>query len=133
MAWQVAAGHDNEAGLTDMAQQPAAPDGIVYPVLRFAADGSAYRDGQAYCDLRWNVLGRLIVGETPSMRDTLLTQFGLSDSTSSALVTVQIRDNTNAFANYNATAILLDTGQRATGRWENLTIRLTHLELLPEA
>lgn len=132
MPWQVKAGHDNVATLANMVQQPAMPRGIEYPELRFAANGTAARHGAVFADLEWNVLLRFPVGEEASVRDQLLTQFGLSDATASAAVTVQLRNNSGTYANYNATAILLDQGQRAAGRWERLVIRLARLVVIPD-
>lgn len=127
MAWQVVITHDNAGNLADMKQQPAMPRGIEYPELRFAADGSAARHGAMFCDLEWNVIKRIPEGGSDSIREQLLTQFGLSDTTASAPVTVQLRDNNGDFAYYNARAILVDQGRRAPGRWERLVIRLAQL------
>lgn len=132
MPWQVKAGHDNVATLANMVQQPAMPRGIEYPELRFAANGTAARHGIAFCDLEWNVIKRIPLTGSTSVRDQLLAQFGLSDSTTSAAVTVQLRNNSGTYANYNATAILLDQGQRAAGRWERLVIRLARLVVIPD-
>lgn len=116
--WQVYAAHDNVDNLADMAQPPTAPRGIEWPETRTAADGRAVRHGAPYCDL---VFGDFI---TRTTRATLLAQFGLTDAAPSHAVTVRIPDNDDVMRNYNATATLLDTGQRKPGRWEGLTIRL---------
>lgn len=132
MIWQVAAGHGNIEGLVDMVQEPALPRGIEYPELRFAASGSATWHGAAFGDLEWNVLLRMPADETPSQRDQLLTQFGLSDTVASGPVTVRLRNNSGVVALYNATAILLSPGTRAQGRWERLVIRLRALVAIQE-
>ncbi len=121
--WKVATTHNNTAGLANMSQKPAAPGGVQYPEVRWSANGTASGEGFAYCDLVWDVITR-------AMRGTLLTQFGLSDTTLSAAVTINMPNNANAQTNYNATAILLDSGRRRPGRWEGLTIRLNKLEAI---
>lgn len=130
--FQVATGHDNTAGLADMVQDPAIPRGLEYPELRWAANVSAAWHGLLFADLEWNVLQRLPSGATPSVRDQLLAQFGLSDAVASAAVTVRLRDNGGNFANYNATAALVDQGARAQGRWERVVVRLNNLVLIAE-
>lgn len=122
--WQVYAAHNSTDDLADMAQQPTAPRGIEWPETRYAADGSAVRHGAPHCDL---VFGDFI---TRTTRATLIAQFGLTDGAPSHAVTVRIPNNADTLTNYNATAVLLEAGQRKPGRWEGLTIRVTNLAAL---
>lgn len=130
--WQVITGHDNVGTLADMLQQPAMPGGIQYADPRWAANQTRANHGVMFCDLVFNVTKRIPVSPSDSIREQLLTQFGLSDSTLSAEVTVELRDNNGDWTDYNTTAHLLEPGSRAPGRVEDLTIRLLPLEVIAE-
>jgi len=132
-AWQVITGHDHTGTLVDMLQVPAMPRGIQALELRWSANGSAARHGTLAADLEWNVLLRYPAGATDSQRDRLLAQFGLSDTTTSAAVTVRLRDNSGNYTAYNATAVLADIGARQQGRWERVVVRLLNLVEIDES
>ncbi len=128
--WSVVTGHNHVGTLAVMLQAPAMPGGIQYPEQRWSANMTLANHGVAYCDLVWNVIKRLPVGAANSIREQVLAQFGLSDSVPSAEVTVTLRDNNGDWTNYNATANLVSLGQRGQGWIEELTVRLTSLEVI---
>lgn len=121
--YQVAPGWNNAGELAAIVPQGASPDAIQYPELRYAADGSASFHGYMFMDLVWSSLER-------AQYNSLMTQFGLSQTTASARVTVTIREDDDSFANYNATAIHVKAAKRARPFWKQLTIRLRNLEAL---
>lgn len=97
--YRVATGHDVVLGsLTVLDPQPD-PGTLIQATRRsYAADGTPTDQGR-YIELPWSAL------EDGTAYTDLLTDFGLSASTSSALVTVYIRDETFSFVRMNGTAI----------------------------
>lgn len=124
MTFQVAQGHDNTAGLTDLPLEPRF-SGILHPRVVIAASGQKYYDGQPYAELRWDFMRK-------STYETLLTLFGLSDTTLSAPVTVRLLKNDFiTWANYNAIALLPDMGRQIEherGKFLNIVIVLRALQ-----
>lgn len=96
MTYQVADGHDNEAGFVDVDPQPMSP-GITPTRRFFAADGSVV-DEAKYVELRFNVVRDVTTYQS------ILTQFGVQSALTND-VTVKVRDETFAFVNKNGTAI----------------------------
>jgi len=121
MAYQVADGKGNAAGLIDVDPQPASPYGVRYPELRFGADGSATLHGSAFIDLVWSSLTR-------TQYNSLLTQFGLSQTIAHNAVTVSVLDNDNTFTTYNGDAYRMQEERRRIAFWSNLVIRVANLE-----
>lgn len=119
MPYQVADGHDNEAGFAAVTPPPAS-DGLRMPELIFNGDGSAEFAGLPTLDLVWSAISR-------EQRNTLLTAFGLSDTVASNAVTVQVLGNDNAFGNWNATAVYLRSERREPYGWSTFTIRLIQM------
>ncbi|GIV82095.1 MAG: hypothetical protein KatS3mg051_1449 [Anaerolineae bacterium] len=124
MAFQVAQGHDNVAGLVDVVVEPR-HSGILYPRVIIAASGQKYYDGQPYAEWRWDYLRKATYQD-------LLTQLGLSDAVISAPVTVRLLKNDfTTWANYNATAFLPDMGTQIEyrlGKFLNIVVVLRGLQ-----
>lgn len=121
--YQVADGHNNADNLAILSPQPATPDAIQYPQIRYAADGSAVFHGAPYIDVVWSSLTR-------EQYNDLMTAHGLSQTVASNAVTVAVRGDDDTFANYNATAVHLKSAKRGMAFWTQLTIRYRNLEAL---
>ncbi len=93
--YQISAGHDNTAGLTDITPQPACPDGIVYPEWVELPNGGSEPNGWAMAQLVFN--DALQASEF----DAQLTAMGLSTAYW-AEVTVTLPKDDRSFGNYNA-------------------------------
>lgn len=122
--YRVALGHDNEASFADIAPQPAMPELPDYASLKAHADDFVYANGYLRAVLVWSEL-------TAAQVATVLTQFGLSRSTRSALVTVRLRDDGDStYSNWNATAVYPRSERRKplSPFRTNLTIILNKLE-----
>lgn len=127
--YQVALGWDNTAGYARMVLQPATPEGIKWPELIFAGDGSAAYNGFAQTDLLF------AGGYEDAERNALMAQFGLTDSlasgpTASAKVTVRLPDNDGSAIDVNAWAILPERKRRRWGFYEDFTISLNIVEVV---
>jgi hypothetical protein len=118
--YQIAINHDNTAGLAAIDPQPATPDAVQYPEIRNSADGGAVFHGDPYIDLVWTSLTR-------EQYNALMTQHGLSQTVASCAITATIRDDNDAFSNYNATALHLKSAKRGMAFWQKLTIRYRSL------
>lgn len=123
MTYQVADGHNNAGSMADVTPQPATPGAIEYPQIRYPGSGDAVFHGEAYIDLVWTSLER-------DQYNTLMTQFGLSQTVASNQVTVAIRQDDDTFGNYNGTAIHRKAAKRSMPFWSNLVIRIIKLEAL---
>ena len=97
--YRVKVAHDVILGsLTVLDPQPD-PGTLIQTTRRsYAADGSVTDQG-SYIEVKWSALA------TSSIYTNILTLFGLNASTSSALVTVYVRDETFAWVRMNGTAI----------------------------
>lgn len=124
MAYQVAKGYNNTAGLAAMVVEPRS-SGILYPRIVMAASGQKFYDGWPYVELRWDFLRK-------STYTSLLAQFGLSEATPSVPVTVRLLKNDfTTWANYNALALMPDMGQSVEyerGKFLNIMISLRALQ-----
>lgn len=126
MPYQIAAGHNSAGSLATITPQPAMPELPDYASLEFHADDRAYVHGYLSATLVWE---ELLASEIA----TVLTAFGLSNTTRSAYVTVRLRtDSDSGFANYNATCVYPKTERRipASPFRSNFTIFLNRLEAI---
>lgn len=125
MAYQVAQNHDNAVGLVNMVVQPKMP-GIRGGAREWAADGFQYENGWKLCELSFGFM-------TTTQLSSLLTQFGLSETTLSAEITIRLPANiTRTATNYNATAHIMnfpdESEYMGTGFWGDLKILITDIE-----
>jgi hypothetical protein len=98
MAYQVAVGHDNEAGFVTTDPEPVCPLGIQYPVHVTAASGVTYADGAPFTVWEYDIL-------TAAQYATKLTENGLTtapDSVSANVTISTIAHDRSTYANYNA-------------------------------
>ena len=114
--YKVVDGWNNAGTLAVVTPQPASPGGVRYPDVRYSGAGRAFQ-GFPFVDLVWTSLER-------DQYNTILTQYGLSQTVASNDVTAAVRDNNDAFSNYNATASHALDADRGMAFWRNLTIRL---------
>lgn len=124
MTYQIADGHDNEAGLTIVTPQPAC-EGIFYPKDIISASGDVYETGAAYCEWRFG----------PELLETsyaaLLTQFGLTIAKTNEVTIRTMSDPARAtFANYNA-LIIRPRAKYQNGFYRDVVFLLKRLEALP--
>lgn len=128
MAYMVALGHDNTAGLATVTPQPSCP-GLKVAIRRHGGDGTVYRDGWMSASWHYGY-------HSPDRRvlTALLTQFGLIGGTYSRAVTVTLRDNgTNTFSNYNAVITMPDfpdAGAYEMGAWQEIAFELTQIRAI---
>lgn len=96
--YQVADNFNNAAGLADLDPQPACP-GLDDGRVIIGGDGLEYEDGVLPTSFDYGFL-------TYPDYDSLLDQFGLSDTVRSNQITVRLKRNSDrAFANHNAIVI----------------------------
>lgn len=119
--YQVAVNHDNEAGLAEVTPQPRNPADFQYIEVLDAADGSVIPQGKPYVELYFSVL---LYEEYTSV----LTQFGLSETTFNANVTVKLHENGGTWGNYNGIASHRPGKRRSSaGWWEDFVITVSRL------
>lgn len=95
MAYQWAAGYDNEAGFAAFDPQPAT-NGIIEGRITRGADLMEYIDGYARTSLRFTSI-------TEAELADLLSDLSLDDAASVKItVSVRTNDDRSTFANYNA-------------------------------
>ena len=123
MPYQVAIGFGNTAGLADISPEPASPNGVQWPAQSVTGDGNSEFIGFQFMDLVWNSLER-------SDYNSIRTQFGFTDVVASKEVTVRIRFPNDLFAIRNAIAIQQITNRRGFAFWQNLIIRLKHIQTI---
>jgi len=123
--YEVAAGHDNAAGLTALTWQPATPTGFKYPAYRWSAAGMKPQGG-AYYDLDWPE------ATTTAQRALILSELGLTDAVPSAELTMRLQNNNDTWSNYNVLASYLGDDARVpgTGTWTGTRVRLTQITVL---
>lgn len=120
--YQVAQGHDNVAGLTDVTPQPASP-GLLYPREIVAADGTVYEDGAAYT--RW-AFEPLI---SAAQYSALLSQFGLTSARSAQVTVRTVTDAARTtWDTYNATIVRPADAQYRRGFWRDVVFVIKGLE-----
>jgi hypothetical protein len=126
-SYRVSAGHDVILGsLTVLDPQPDPGPGIQTTRRTYGGDHTVNDQGR-YIELEWSAY------TTDVAYRTLIGLFGLNDATSSALVTVYVRDETYNWVRMNGTAIRPIPGQ--TVKWGddqprplNITILIKNLE-----
>lgn len=125
--YRVATNHDVALGsLTELDPQPDPGPGIQTTRRSYAADGTVVDEGK-YIELHWGAL------ESQSAYSTLLGVFGLNSSTTTADVTVYVRDETYSFVRMNGKAHRPIPGETVTwgdrqSRPLDVTILVTNLE-----
>jgi len=118
--YEIVDGHDNSGSLAAVTPQPRST-GIQYPAKRrFSASGAVYVDGSMTTTWIYDVLSR-------TERNTIYTQFGLSDTTIYNEVTIRTRGNDDAFAVYNATVVAPEV-ERDVAFWEDIEFKFINLE-----
>ena len=96
--YEVADGHDNEAGYSTIAPQPRCK-GIQYPEYVVAASGDVIPRGDPFVDLEWRGL------ITAAEYSAILTSFGLTTDTTND-VTISLPDaGRSTFSDYNGKAV----------------------------
>jgi len=125
--YQIAAGWDNTGGLADfsyLTRKPPRMAGITYGETRVAGDHLEYEDGYRVAELVYGWLTKTEIA-------ALLSQFGLSDSTISAKVTIKLPANASrTFTNYNAVIHAPkypDDGEHYFGVWRDVTFPLSQI------
>jgi len=98
--YQVADGHDNEAGYSNITHQPRC-EGVKYARTVDAPSGDVYEDG-AYADLIHSTGEEQ--GLTAAQFDTLLTEYGLT-TVNTNQITITLPDLDRTAVNYNATIV----------------------------
>lgn len=105
MTYRIADGHNNEPEFADVSPQPRCP-GLLYTRRVNSLNRTIYEDG-VYTYWEFTAL-------TDAQYASLLTQFGLSESTKTNQVTIRTRDNTRQLVNKNGTIALPQQGQDAS-------------------
>lgn len=108
VTYQVADGHDNEAGFSAISPQPMCP-GITPTRRTFGGDGSV-TDQATYVEFVFNVV------KDVTTYQSILTQFGVNSALTND-VTITARDETFTAINLNGTAIRPQIGTDV--RWSN--------------
>lgn len=90
--YQVAAGHNNEAGYANLSPQPRCP-GVFYAAWTQTPDGASEPEGRPYAELIFEALDE-------DAYSSLLTQFGLA-SANYALITITLPGADRAADNWN--------------------------------
>jgi hypothetical protein len=120
--YRVATGHDIAlASLTVLSPQPDPGPAIQTTRRTYAADGSVTDQGR-YVVLSWSAY------TNGTDYQTLLGQFGLSAATSSAAVTVYVRDETFTWVLLNGIAIRPEPGPDV--RWGDVQSRPLGIRIL---
>ncbi len=117
----VALGYNNANLLEPVNPQPAQPDPIRFAEVNYGGDGSSEFNGFRTARLVWRN------GVKRTGRNSILGQFGLSDTVASAQVTVRLRKNFNLFGTFNAIARHEQPGRRNATGWEAVEIELIKL------
>lgn len=94
--YQVADGHDNEAGYANLTTQPAC-EGVRYAREVFVQSGQVYRTGERYARLKNNVM-------TASEFTTALTEWGVASAETND-ITVTLPGDDRAMDNWNGTVV----------------------------
>ena len=128
MPFAGASGWNNVAGLNTVDPQPYSP-GINYAEVRYAANGSVERHGDALTEWRYGYMTRAWFA---AMKTTL----GLSETNKSNNVTIQTLTNAefDTYENKNAIAILPEPGdgyEFTGGKYLNVVWRFIKLEVVP--
>lgn len=118
--YKVVDGWNNAGAMVVVTPQPASPGGVRYPDVRYSGAGRAFH-GFPFVDLVWTSLER-------DQYNTIMTQFGLSQTVASNDVTAAIRNNDDTFSNYNAVASYALDADRGLAFWRNLIIRVELIE-----
>jgi hypothetical protein len=122
MTYQIAAGHDNEAGLTAIDPQPRMSQ-LAPGRRQVAGNGMVYEDGFETATLDYGYL-------TKVQYDALLTAFGL-DSAASAQVTIRVpRNSDRTFQNYNAVIVRPASLNLDRGKWLGVSFQLQRIEAI---
>lgn len=120
--YRVATGHDVVLGsLTVLDPQPDPGNGIQVTRRIYGGDNTVTDQGR-YIELEWSAY------TDESDYQTLLGLFGLNASTSTAAVTVYVRDETYAFVRMNGYAVRPIPGQ--TVRWGDVQSRPLDIVIL---
>lgn len=119
--YRVADTHNNAGGLETINPQPQRGTAMDSAQIMTNGSGGAVGIGYTRMTLAWNSLER-------DQYNSILTAFGLSLSVRSNEVTVRLRQNDNTFANFNATALLLEQPRPGLAFWSNLTILINRIE-----
>ena len=121
MTYRIADGVDQEANFADVAPQPRCP-GILATRRMYSLNRTVYEDGlytyweyETLDDTTWN---------------SLLSQFGISDSTKTNQVTIRTAGNARTFVNKNGTIVYPEIGVDATrirSFWKNVRFYIVEL------
>lgn len=123
--YQVALDWDNDDDLKRIVPQPASPDAMQVPDVRWNGNMEISYHGADYMDLVWTMAEH-------GQRATINQQFGVSKSAPAREVTVQIPDDDGEAIVRNAVANLMPQTRRTKLGHRNHIIRLTNIhELTP--
>ncbi len=129
MAYQIATGFNNQAGLTSVSPQPSS-DGVAISRVIYTVNQKAIDDGIYVTLWRYSALDQTSL-------NNILSTMGIAAGTRTYEVTVRTTDETRSYSDYNAILISplgYEGNTRAKyegGFWHNVVFEFRLLEKLP--
>lgn len=114
-------GHNNQATVQTLTYQPARREPMRHGKINRVPGGYTYPQGYQQTKLVYNVRER---GDYP----TIMTQFGLSLTVTSAAITIALDDDDGTYNYYNATASYEENANRDMNFWKRIEIIVNAME-----
>jgi len=120
-ATKVITGHNHQSTVVAVSPQPARKEPLHHGRINRVPGGLTYPEGYLQTHQLWNVRER---ADYP----IIMAQYGLSLTTTSALITIAMDDDYGNYKYYNAVASYDQDAQREMNFWKRLEIKINKME-----